>query len=47
MINERKFEIFGFIKIKNICSAKGIGNRMKRQAKDREKYLQNTYLKKF
>ena len=30
MIDEREVEIWGFIKIKNMCSAKGIVNRMKR-----------------
>ena len=35
-----------FINIKNLCSAKELVNRIKRQVADWEKYLQITYLRK-
>ena len=44
MFYERKVDNLDFIKIKNFCSVKDTIKRMKIQAPEWEKKLQNTYL---
>ena len=44
MTYKRNIDKLGFIKILNVCPAKGIAQRMKRQATDEEKILAKTYI---